>query len=234
MLFGAPGVGKGTYGKLIQREFGFPTFSMGDYFRKVINEDSSVDDPEHADFVTRLRETLRSGQFVDDAMAIEVIKNARETQFADTDVVIFDGMPRTVPQARLLAESGISVDLIFNFTNRMDILLEKLMGRRVCPNCNRNYNVAHIDRDGYYMKALLPEKDPHICDDCPGVKLVVRDDDKENIIMERMKIYEEKTEPILSFYKEKPETIVIDFEAKRGVDDFPKMKQLLEDSLARL
>ena len=130
-------------------------------------------------------------------MAIEVIKNARETQFADTDVVIFDGMPRTVPQAMLLAESGISVDLIFNFTNRFDILLEKLMGRRVCPNCNRNYNIAHIDRDGYYMKALLPEKDPHICDDCPGVRLVVRDDDKENIILERMKIYEEKTEPIL-------------------------------------
>ena len=130
-------------------------------------------------------------------------------------------MPRTVSQAKMLQARGISVDLIFNFTNRMDILLEKLMGRRVCPNCNRNYNVTHIDRDGYYMKALLPKGDPKECDDCPGVKLVVRDDDKENIIKERMQIYETMTAPILEFYKEKPETLLIDFEAKRGVDDFP-------------
>ena len=70
MLFGAPGVGKGTYGKLIHREFGFPTFSMGDYFRKVINEDESSDCAETRTFVTNLRETLRKGHFVDDETAI--------------------------------------------------------------------------------------------------------------------------------------------------------------------
>ncbi len=64
MLFGAPGVGKGTYGKLIFKEFGFPTFSMGDYFRKVINESDSHG-PE-SDFVKNLRETLRRGSLVDD------------------------------------------------------------------------------------------------------------------------------------------------------------------------
>lgn len=58
-----------------------------------------------------------------------------------------------------------------------------------------------IDRDGYFMKALLPKKDPKKCDDCEVVSLVVRDDDKESIIMERMEIYREKTEPILDFYK---------------------------------
>lgn len=134
----------------------------------------------------------------------------------------------------MLQEAGISVDLIMNFTNRDDILLEKLMGRRVCPCCNRNYNIAHIDRDGYYMKALLPKKDPSMCDDCEGVSLVVRDDDKENIITERMQIYREKTEPILDFYKTNTDTVVIDFEAKRGVDDFPKMKTLLEEGLAKI
>jgi len=64
--------------------------------------------------------------------------------------------------------------------------MEKLMGRRVCPNCNRNYNVAHIDRDGYFMKALLPTKKLNYCDDCPDIHLVIRDDDKENIIAERL------------------------------------------------
>lgn len=135
----------------------------------------------------------------------------------------------------MLAEDGeIPIDLIFNFSTRDDILLEKLMGRRVCPVCNTNYNVASIDRDGYYMKALLPEKDPKMCDNCPGVHLVVRDDDKENIILERLEIYREKTEPILDFYRDKTDTIVVDFEAKRGVDDFPKMKVLLEEHLAKI
>lgn len=74
------------------------------------------------------------------------------------------------------------------------------MGRRVCPQCNKNYNYAAINRDGYFMKALLPVKDIKKCDNCETVNLVVRDDDKENIIKDRMKIYRDKTEPILKFY----------------------------------
>ena len=149
-------------------------------------------------------------------------------------MLMLDGMPRTVAQAEMLKEAGISVDLILNFTNKPDILLEKLMGRRVCPVCNRNYNVAHIDRDGYYMKALLPKKVDDECDDHPGVKLVVRDDDKEIIIKERMEIYRNKTEPILDYYKNNTDTPVIDFEAKRGVDDFPMMKSVLEEALSKI
>ena len=149
-------------------------------------------------------------------------------------MLILDGMPRTVVQAEMLHEKGISVDLIINFTNRPDILLEKLMGRRVCTQCNRNYNVAHIDRDGYLMKALLPKGDPKKCDDCTDSLLVVRDDDKESIIMERMEIFRTKTEPILDFYKDNTDTIVIDFEVKRGFDDFPQMKKLLEEALAKI
>ena len=167
-------------------------------------------------------------------MAIEVIKQARNNEHRDTPVLILDGMPRTVSQAQMLEEDNMKIDLIFNFVNRDDILLEKLMGRRVCPECNRNYNICAIDRDGYFMKALLPEKDPKKCDDCEVVHLVVRDDDKENIIKERMEIYREKTEPILDFYKKNTSAVVIDFEAKRGVDDFPQMKQLLEAGMAKI
>ena len=235
VLFGAPGVGKGTYGKLIHKQFGFPTFSMGDYFRKVIKEgapEGSTD--EQRDLIKNLKDTLAAGHFVSDETAIEVIKTARSTTYADTEVLIFDGMPRTLVQAEMLKSAGIPVDLIFNFTNRDDILLEKLMGRRVCPCCSRNYNIAHIDRDGYYMKALLPDKDPSKCDDCADSTLVIRDDDKEHIITERMGIYRDKTEPILDFYKDSPETQLINFEAKKGVDDFPQMKKLLEDALAKI
>lgn len=187
VLFGAPGVGKGTYGKLMYKHFGFPTFSMGDYFRKVINavDESKGEDP----FVTDLRDTLRRGHFVSDEMAIEVIKNARNTEHKNVRVMLLDGMPRTVAQAESLPKHNINIDIVFNFYNTDSILVEKLMGRRVCPNCNRNYNVADIDRDGYKMKPLLPKVNPLHCDDCPSVHLTVRDDDKENIIRERLEIY---------------------------------------------
>jgi adenylate kinase len=131
VLFGAPGVGKGTYGKLIHKHFGFPTFSMGDYFRKVIN-DSDPNGQEN-EFVTHLRETLRKGHFIDDDTAIEVIKNARNDTYKDVKCMLLDGMPRTVAQAEKLPEHEISVDLVFNFHSADDIIMEKLMGRRVCP-----------------------------------------------------------------------------------------------------
>ena len=94
VLFGAPGVGKGTYGKLMHKHFGYPTFSMGDYFRKIIN---SADETENdSTFVSNLRDTLRKGHFVDDDTAMNVIKNAREVLHKDTKILLLDGMPRTV------------------------------------------------------------------------------------------------------------------------------------------
>lgn len=109
------------------------------------------------------------------------------------------------------------------------------MGRRVCPVCTRNYNVAHIDRSGYYMKALLPQKQPGHCDDCENVKLVIRDDDKESVIKERFEIYREKTEPILDYYRsERSRTTVVDLEPKRGVDDFHLIQEVIDDQLKQI
>ena len=125
----------------------------------------------------------------------------------------------------------MKVDLVINFYNREDILLEKLMSRRVCPTCHKNYNIANINKDGYQMKPLLPKKDATKCDKC-NVPLVVRDDDKESIIKDRMEVYSKQTEPIIEFYKSIPEeTRVINFEAKKGVDDYPEIKQIVKDAL---
>jgi len=94
--------------------------------------------------------------------------------------------------------------------------------------------VADINTaDGYEMKPLLPKKKVDECDECPGVKLVVRDDDKESVIRDRMQLYKDKTEPILDFYKTVAanETKVVDFEAKKGVGDYPQVKKILQESL---
>ena len=195
-LFGAPGVGKGTYGKLISREFKHPVFSMGDYFRDVISKGQTGDA-----FVTKLRETLRSGQYVDDAMVLEVIRRVRFESFKDEQVVLLDGVPRTIAQAEAL-QREMGIDLVFNFTTPYDVILDKLMGRRLCPVCSRNYNLASIDRNGYFLKPMLPKISKDNCEDCVDgktVKLVSREDDVETVIKARMDKYHESTEPILNF-----------------------------------
>ena len=107
-----------------------------------------------------------------------------------------------------------------------DILVEILMGRKTCSQCSRSYHFSHIDRNGYYMQNRLPKKSLNRCDDCDGI-LITRDDDKEEPIKTRMALYTEKTEPILDFYRKTNQTKVIDFEPKRGTDDFYKVKRLL-------
>lgn len=178
---------------------------------------------------------MRSGQLVDDKLVIDVINNVKkDAKYSKHLGLILDGVPRTIPQASMLRDSGTKIDLLINFYNREEVLLEKLMGRRVCPSCNRNYNIAEINtEDGYHMKPLLPKKKADECDDCPGVKLVVRDDDKELIIRDRLKVYKEKTEPILEYYRQHAngETKIIDFEAKKGKDDYPAIKVILKETL---
>ncbi|CDW73523.1 adenylate kinase [Stylonychia lemnae] len=228
LLFGAPGVGKGTYSKLIEKDFDMPTFSMGEYFRGLINNPSA----DQADpFLNQVRGILRSGKLVNDQTVIDVVKNIKlSKKFDQHQGMQFDGVPRTLNQAKMMSEF-LKIDLVINFFNRDDILLEKLMSRRVCPSCSKNYNVANINRDGYHMKPLLPKKDVCKCDVC-NVNLVIRDDDKESIIKDRMDVYRNQTQPILDFYKSiSQETKVIDFEAKKGIDDYPEIKQILKDTL---
>ena len=101
-----------------------------------------------------------------------------------------------------------SIDLVINFFNKEEVIVQKLAGRRVCPECNKNFNVADVNTEcGYHMEPLLPKgEDPTICDGDHGhdnpVKLVTRPDDREDVIKERLEIYKEQTLPILEFYKD--------------------------------
>ena len=203
---------------------------MGDYFGGVV-KGSDATDP----FIVKLKNILKSGQFVDDKTVIDVVHQIKkDPKYAKHMGLILDGVPRTLNQAKMLRDGGVKVDLIINFFNREEILIQKLAGRRVCPSCSRNYNIADINTpDGYKMKPLLPKKKVDECDDCTGVKLVIREDDTEAVIRDRQKIYKDQTEPIIDFYRKeaKGETLVVDFEAKKGVDDYPAVKKILQDAL---
>ena len=128
------------------------------------------------------------------------------------------------------------IDLIINFTNRDEIVLQKLGGRRVCPDCNKNFNVADVNtEDGYQMSPLLPSHgNPKFCDNHGDemIELITRDDDKEHIILERLDLYKRETLPILDFYKGNTSTPVVDFEAKKGKKDYPYVKEMILEHLS--
>lgn len=192
-------------------------------------------------FSRNISDIMKSGGLVDDQIVVDIVRqlmlNREEFlngEFSSSPGIILDGVPRTVKQAEMISNFS-QVDLILNFYNRDDVLLQKLMGRRVCPECNKNFNVADVNtEDGYQMEALLPTgADPTVCDGdhAPGIQLVTREDDKEEIILERLNLYKEETLPILEFYQRNTDTPVIDFEAKKGKKDYPILKELLENHL---
>ena len=125
----------------------------------------------------------------------------------------------------------MKVDAVINFFNIDEIVIAKIMGRRVCPDCNKNFNVTDIDFSGYRMPPLLPSHgDPEFCDNADHaepVRLVQREDDREDIVRERLKIYKEETLPILDFYKSRDDTVIVDFETKKGKADYPIVQQIL-------
>jgi adenylate kinase len=238
LLFGAPGVGKGTFAKLIQRDFLFKPFSTGDYFRQVIATASQGGEVDA--FTTKMQSILASGQFVDDEIVVDIVRNLKEHpeafmdgQYVGTKGLILDGMPRTVAQAQML-DTFSDVDLVLNFFNKDEVLIQKLAGRRVCPCCNKNFNVAAVHTEcGYHMEPLLPKNaDPAFCDgDHELTRLITRDDDTEDVIRSRLNLYKEQTLPILDFYVAKPETKVVNIEAKRGKKDYPEVKEILLEFL---
>mmetsp|Transcript_7403 Transcript_7403/g.12504 ORF Transcript_7403/g.12504 Transcript_7403/m.12504 type:complete len:169 (-) Transcript_7403:94-600(-) len=154
--------------------------------------------------------------------------------FVDVNGIILDGVPRTVHQAEEISQFA-KVDLLVNFFNRDDVLVQKMMGRRLCPACNKNFNVADVKTDdGYEMEPLLPNgPDPEYCDEesHPLTKLITRKDDTEAIILERLDLYKRETLPILEFYQEHEHTQVLDFEAKKGKKDYPILKELLSKEI---
>ena len=114
-------MGKGTYSKLMEKEYDFKTFSMGEYFRALVKDTNN--DPNDQ-FIAKLKTILSSGQLVDDKLVVDILKDIKKKEeYAKHMGIILDGVPRTVTQAQLLRDSGFKMDLIINFFNREDILL---------------------------------------------------------------------------------------------------------------
>jgi len=196
IIFGPPGAGKGTYASLLQDKIGIHKISTGDLLRKEVKEQTETG--------KKAKEYMDKGLLVPDELVLPLLK--KELERIGVDNFILDGIPRTVSQAQEL-EKITKIDALILIRVPEEILIEKLSGRRTCsnPNCAAIYNVANIDkkigRVRYILPPMLPKKEG-ICDKC-GSPLIQRDDDKPEVIKERLKVYKRDSKPVIAYYKGK-------------------------------
>nr|CAD1835263.1 unnamed protein product [Ananas comosus var. bracteatus] len=202
VFLGCPGVGKGTYASRLSQLLGVPHIATGDLVREELA--SSGPSPDRypnlypADLI--LAEIVNQGKLVSDEIIINLLsKRLEQGEAKGESGFILDGFPRTVRQAEIL-DGVTDIDLVINLKLREDVLVEKCLGRRICSQCGGNFNLASIDvkgengQPGINMAPLLP---PAHC----MSKLITRADDTEEVVKERLRIYDEKSQPVEEFYR---------------------------------
>ena len=208
VLSGPPGSGKGTQGVLLKNKLGFEHISTGDILRAEVSKKSTLG--------LKAEEYMKQGLLVPDDLIIAMIKNIL-IQALNKNYV-FDGFPRNVNQAEafetMLNTMGLQVDKVFYFDLDDDVIIKRLSGRRVCPKCSATYNI-------YYQK---PKNDT-LCDN-DATPLIQRDDDKEEIIANRLRVYKEQTFPLIEYYKSKNKLFVV---SANGTQEevFERLKSML-------
>jgi adenylate kinase len=181
IIFGAPGSGKGTYASRLQSKLGVNVIAMGDIFREIMKEDT--------DLGREVKGYVEKGLLGPDSLTIQVLKQ-HIAKIKNKKGFLFDGYPRTIEQAKAL-EKIAKIDVIIQLVVPDWIIIERLSTRRICKNCGEVYNIRY----------LKPKKDM-ICDKCGG-PLYQRPDDTPEVIKKRIEVYEQQTQPILQYYKEK-------------------------------
>lgn len=191
ILFGAPGAGKGTQSELLIKHLGMTQISTGDLFRAAIKGQT--------DLGKKAQEYMDKGQLVPDSIVIGMVEEVLQKGVKN---FILDGFPRTVAQAEaldgLLNKMTLSIGKAIFLEVPMEILMDRLTGRRVCKNCGAVYHIVS-----------KPTKTEGKCDNCGG-EVVQRNDDKAEVIGTRLKAYQEFTSPLKEFYKKSGKYIVVD------------------------
>jgi adenylate kinase len=187
IFLGPPGSGKGTQSKILEKNFNITQISTGDILRKSIKNKT--------DLGNKAKFFIDQGKLVPDDLMIELIKELF-SQKDFTDNWLMDGFPRTINQAiafdKLLEELNKNIDVAIEVNVDKKILVKRITGRRICKNCQAPY---HIE--------FKKPKVDNICDYCGNNDIYQRDDDKEEVVLNRLKVYEEQTSPLIDYYKNK-------------------------------
>jgi adenylate kinase len=184
LLLGPPGAGKGTQSARLAAEYDVDHITTGDALRA--NKDVETDHGTP-------REYMDAGELVPDPVVNEIVVEALD----DTDGFVLDGYPRNLSQAEFLDEM-VDLDVVAFLSVPEAELVRRLTGRRVCPDCGETY---HVD--------FAPPEEAGVCDEC-GAELTQRDDDTEETVRERLRVYEENTEPVVEYYREAGDLVEVD------------------------
>jgi adenylate kinase len=179
ILIGPPGAGKGTQAAFIKEKFGIPQISTGDMLRAAVKAGTPLG--------LAAKEVMDKGQLVSDDIIIGLVKE-RLTQPDCANGFLFDGFPRTIPQAEALQAAGIPIDFVLEIAVPDEEIVMRMSGRRVDPVSGRTYHIK-------YNPPKVEGKD-----DITGDPLIQRDDDKEEVVLKRLSVYHAQTEALVKFY----------------------------------
>lgn len=180
ILLGAPGAGKGTQAQFLTKAFDIPQISTGDMLRAAIKAGTELG--------TLAKSFMDAGKLVTDEIIIGLVKE-RITQDDCKNGFLLDGFPRTVPQADALKEAGVAIDAVIEIDVADSVIVERMSGRRAHLASGRTYHIV-------YNPPKVEGKD-----DETGEDLVQRDDDKAEVVLDRLRIYHEQTSPLVNYYK---------------------------------
>lgn len=180
MLLGGPGAGKGTQALRLSKHFDIPQISTGDMLRQAIAAGTELG--------LSAKKIMDAGQLVSDDLIIGLVKERLQLPDCQKGFLL-DGFPRTLPQAEALKKSGIKLDYVLEIAVDDDEIVKRISGRRTHPASGRVYHIEYRP----------PQKDG--IDDETGEPLILRDDDREEIIRKRLEVYHHQTEPLIGYYK---------------------------------
>ncbi len=207
ILFGPPGVGKGTQAKLLSEEFNIPHISTGDLLRAAVKNQTPLG--------IKAQKYMDSGNLVPDDIMIDLIREILTSPWAKRGFIL-DGFPRTVAQARaldeLFKEMNIMLDGVISLRVEHEEVIKRLSGRRMCRTCGRIYSIQQL-QNGNDTK----------CHDCGG-ELFQRDDDKPETVRHRLNVYLQQTKQLKDFYRETGRFTQID-----GMQDVPTVHRAILD-----
>lgn len=203
LLLGAPGSGKGTIANFLEKEYGFFHLATGQLFRQITKQNSPL--------AQKIKKIINAGKLVNDALTNKLVKNNLIKKMKKN--VVLDGYPRNIEQAKYL-NKFCKIDYVFDLCVKENIIIKRIIGRRICPVCQAIYNI-------YYKK-------PHEKNHCNFDHhiLIKRDDDTKQTIKQRLQEYKKFNHPLVAFYQQKGNYKKITLTGKKLINQIKKFLKL--------